>query len=166
MKDELTQLIEEIKKAENLTQREVAERLGYEHTYLSQVLNGKKEVSKKFLEKVKLTFPTARPTIDALNQVQKELTFLPEHKKIDKILHIIQEHSGELKGLNHKLREIEQKVLIASEFQAEYQEYLVSKLDKDSDPESTVADLQQSAFDKMARRRLKDTHQPSRSSHR
>lgn len=54
---ELIEIIHQIKHTKKLTQEAIAEQLGYDRTYLSQLLNGKKEVSKKLLDKVKMTFP-------------------------------------------------------------------------------------------------------------
>lgn len=55
MTKELVDLIEKIKFETGLNQQEIAEKLGYEPTYLSQLMNNKKTVSSKTLEKVKCT---------------------------------------------------------------------------------------------------------------
>lgn len=180
MKDELIELIEEIKKTENLTQYEVAEKLGYEHTYLSQLLNGKKAISKKLLEKVKLTFPKVGEKIEALKHVAQAMpeVLAPDKyapimaknfnnsEKLDTLLLFIQQHAKELKGLNHKLNEIEQQQIVSAAIQTQFQEYLVSRLDKDSNPELTVVEMQRKAFEKLTRIRTKDTRRNTHSSHR
>lgn len=182
MKDELIQLIEDIKKAESLTQYEVAEKLGYEHTYLSQLLNGKKPISKKLLEKVKLTFPSVSNKVDALRMVQEETAAPPppiddraypilaknsnNAEKLDTLLLFMQQHSKELKGLNHKLNELEQQQIVSAAIQTQFQEYLVSKLDVNSDPEITVVEMQRKAFERLTRIPITDRQRKVNNSHR
>jgi transcriptional regulator with XRE-family HTH domain len=168
VKDELIQLIEEIKLVESLTQYEIAARLGYDHTYLSQLLNGKKGISKKVLEKVKLTFPGVGYKVAALMQVATEM---PEattpivdnvnpilaknsnnSEKLDTLLLLMQQQLREQKAQSHKLSELEQQNIVTAAIQTQFQEYLVSVLKPDSDPEMTVVAMQRKAFEKLTRK--------------
>ena len=181
MKDELIQLVEEIKKAENLTQHEVAAKIGYDHTYLSQLLNGKKAISKKLLEKVKLTFPNVGVKIEALEHVQRVMpeATAPADKsypilaknsnnseKLDTLILFMQQQLRESKAQSQKLSELEQQNIVNAAIRTQFQEYLVSRLDKDSDPEMTVVEMQRKAFEKLTRIQTKDTPRNAHSSHR
>lgn len=86
-------------------------------------------------------------------------------EKLDTLLLFMQQQSRELKGLNHKLSELEQQNIVSAAIQTRFQEYLVSKLDADSDPETAVIEMQRNAFDKLTRIQTAGTKQKANNSH-
>jgi transcriptional regulator with XRE-family HTH domain len=89
-----------------------------------------------------------------------------ESEKLDLLLIAMQQHSQQLQSVNRKLNELEQQNIVNAAIQTQFQEYLVSRLDKDSDPEMTVVEQQRKAFEKLTRIQTADKGQNSHSLHR
>lgn len=56
MDNEIAILLDDIKKLTGLTQKQIAEKAGYDEKYLSQLANSHKKASKKSIEKLRLAF--------------------------------------------------------------------------------------------------------------